>query len=273
VPRAFEVHGHRGARGLYPENTIEGFLAALRYDVDALEGDLLLTADGVVVMHHDAEPNPDIARDEHGQWLAARGAPIKSMTAADLARYDVGRIRPGSDYAARFPHQQGQDGVRIPTLAAALDAIDRASGRHARWNLEIKIETDHPEKTAAPEAATDAALTVLREHGLVGRVMIQSFEWRAVRHVRDVGSSIPTACLTDELDGLGGSAPRLAKDAGCTYWEPKFSTLTIGDLSLAHELGLRVVPWTVNELTDLRRMIDLGVDGVITDYPDRLTQH
>ncbi len=285
--RALEIHGHRGTPGHHPENTIDGFVAALAAGADVLETDLLLTSDGILVINHDFELNPDTTRDEAGNWLAEPSAPLVKMTAAELTRYDVGRVRPGSKYAAKHPDQQGRDGARIPTLADALTAIDRASGGRARWNLEIKIATEQPERTAPLETVVDATVALLRERDMEARVMIQSFDFRVTRRVQQVAPSIRTGCLTEpksiaprpegpspfngglDIRTFGDSVPRLVHAAGCAYWTPSFKTLTAEQVVEAHRLGLRVVPWTVNEPDDLRRVIALGVDGVITDYPDR----
>jgi len=115
--KAIDLQGHRGARGLLPENTLEGFAAALAIGVDTVELDVGMTADDVVVVTHDAMLNPDITRTADDAWLAKRGPAIRSLRAADLAQYDVGRIRPGTAYAALYPDQAPRDGARIPTLA------------------------------------------------------------------------------------------------------------------------------------------------------------
>ncbi len=264
-----ELHGHRGARGSYPENTVEGLLAAYKDGATILETDLLLTKDGVLVLHHDVALNPDTTRDAAGNWLPGTGPTILSVAAADLAAFDVGRLRPGSEYSTRFPRQQGQDGVRIPTLDDALVALDKATGKRVRWNLEIKIDTEHPERTATPDAVVDATMAIVRARGLEDRIMIQSFDWRVVARVKQVAPSVPTGCLSS-ADTKTGDVPNLVAAARCTYWTPHFETLTANDVSHAHALGLKVVPWTVNEVADMRRMIDIGVDGMITDYPDRV---
>jgi glycerophosphoryl diester phosphodiesterase len=262
-----EIHGHRGARGLFPENTIEGHLAALPM-VDVLETDLLVTKDGAVVLHHDTGLNADTTRDASGQWLAQPGPPVVTLTLADLATYDVGRIRAGSDYAKRFPTQQGRDGVRIPTLADALTAIDTATNKRARWNVEIKVDGG---KTAPINVAVDLVIGILRERGVLGRVMIQSFDWNVVRRIREVDPSIPTACLS-EPETITGEVAKLAAASGCAVWEPSFETLTAAEVTDAHARNVRVIPWTVNEPADIERVIGLGVDGVISDYPDRVSQ-
>src|SRR5580698_9247957 len=111
--RAFNLQGHRGARGLFPENTLEGFAAALAIGVTTFELDVAMTADGVPVVSHDAAFNPDLVRGPDGAWLAAPGPLISTLRLAELAAYDVGRMRPGSEYAAQFPGQAPHDGARI----------------------------------------------------------------------------------------------------------------------------------------------------------------
>lgn len=269
----FEIHGHRGARGMWPENTIEGHLAALPL-VDVLETDLLVTKDGQVVLHHDVDLNPETTRDASGQWLAERGPAIYSLALEDLPQYDVGRIKPGSAYAARFPAQQGMDGVRIPLLRDALARLDQASGGKARWNVEIKIDDEHPERTAPIDVAVDRAIAVLTAGGVApadgvpGRVMIQSFDWRVLVQVQKVAPKIPTACLNEKE--IPEDVVERVDAAGCLVWEPSFETLTAELVRDAHEKGVRVIPWTVNEPADIERVIGLGVDGIISDYPQRV---
>lgn len=258
---------------MFPENTIEGHLAALPI-VDVLETDLLVTKDGQVVLHHDVDLNPDTTRDASGKWLEARGPAIYTVTLADLAPYDVGRIKPGSAYAARFPEQQGMDGVHIPLLRDALARIEKASGGKARWNVEIKIDDEKPERTAPIELAVEKVVGVLNEAGLVGtgatpgRVMIQSFDWRVLVQVHEVAPAIPTACL-NEKEIPADVVERVAQ-TGCAVWEPSFETLTAELVRSAHEKGIRVIPWTVNEPGDIERVVAMGVDGIISDYPQRV---
>ena len=116
----FDVEGHRGARGLAPENTLAAFERAVALGVTTLEADLAVTRDDVVVVSHNPRLNPDVTRDASGRWLAAEGPAIRSLTLAELARYDVGRTDPASKYGQGFPAQQPRDGERIPTLDALL---------------------------------------------------------------------------------------------------------------------------------------------------------
>lgn len=168
-----ELHGHRGCRGLSPENTIEGFTHSLSIGVDALELDVRLTADGVVVVTHDPALNPDITRDADGEWLAAPGGLIHALPYAALRAFDVGRIRPGTAYAEAFPEQLPCDGARIPTLGEVLRL-----GPEVKLTIEIKSSPRHSGWTATPAELAEAVLLDLDRAAATGRVVVQSFDWR-----------------------------------------------------------------------------------------------
>ena len=284
---AFDLQGHRGARGLAPENTLAAFATALKTGVNTLELDIGLTADDVVVVTHDPYLNPAITRDASGQWLAgSKGPLIRSLTLAQLQTHDVGRINPASAYVRQFGTQQAQDGQRIPTLAALFELVKAAGATAVRFNIETKINPLEPDATASPEVMTRALLKVVRDYGMTKRVTIQSFDWRSLKLVQQLEPGMPTACLsiqsanTDNLQGTSwtaglrladhASVPELVKAAACTIWSPNNGALTQALVKQAQALGLQVHPWTINEPTDMRRLLDWGVDGIITDYPDRL---
>ena len=142
---AFDLQGHRGARGHLPENSLPGFAAALAIGVTTLEMDLAMTRDGVLVVHHDRRLDPARTRGPDGAWLAAPTPAIFEMTRAQLGAYDIGRLRPGSRAAERFPEQQGRDGVAIPALAEVFALAEARSGARVRYNLEITTSPLAPE--------------------------------------------------------------------------------------------------------------------------------
>lgn len=290
--QAFEAQGHRGARGLAPENTIEGFKVALQTGVTTLELDLGMTKDGVVVVSHDPRLNPDIARGPDGQFLNSHGPAIRSLTFAELQRYDVGRIRPGSPYATRFAEQMGMDGVRIPRLADVFALVRRSGADHIRFNIETKITPTSGADVADPETFARAVAAEIRAAKLEKRAAVQSFDWRTLAALRAIAPEIERACLTVEeswmdnlergrpgpsawtagldIDDFGGSAAKLAAAAGCAVWSPYFRNVGEATMADAKATKVKVVPWTVNEPADMERLISMGVDGIITDYPDRL---
>lgn len=262
---AFDLQGHRGARGHAPENTLAGFERALAIGVDTLELDVGVTRDGVVVIHHDRRLNPDVARGVDGKWVSAPAPTIYSLSYAELARYDVGRIRPGSDYARRFPHQQPIDGTRIPRLSDLWPIAPRV-----RFNIETKLVPEAPEETLPPEPFARAVIAEVRRAGVAPRTTIQSFDFRTLAVVQREAPEIRTAYLTS---GQRGDA--VAKSVHAlqgAIWSPDYQDLDPVALAAARGFGLKVIPWTVNEPADIARMLAMNVDGLISDYPDRVRQ-
>jgi glycerophosphoryl diester phosphodiesterase len=277
MTRQVEIVGHRGARGLFPENSVEGFRECLAMGLRWFELDVGLTSDGVVVVSHDLALNPVITRDAAGKWLNGRGPLLHHLTFDRLQSYDVGRIRAATQYRLLHRLQRGRDGVRIPTLEEVL----RLSSE-AHFIIELKTDPHHPDWTAAPAEMADAVLAVVDRNGASGRVVIESFDWRGPRHVRRVRPELPTAWLTrDETvrdaalwwdsitaaDHANSVVAAVAAQGG-QIWAPEWESVTRASVAEAHAFGLRVIPWTVNRRAAMRRMLILGVDGLITDRPD-----
>ena len=292
-PKRIDLQGHRGARGLLPENTLPAFSRAIEIGVDTLELDCALTRDRVVVVAHDAALNPEITRDAAGRWLEKSGPAIWQLTYDELRQYDVGRIRPDSEYARRFPRQQALDGVRIPRLADVFDSVSDARATGVRFNIETKVSPVAPAETADPETFTRALLDVIDTSGMAARVSVESFHWETLALVQRLAPAIPTVCLTAEqhwTDNIcrraqtsqwtaphhvshhGGSLPAMVRAAGGQAWSPNFEEVTVEGIAEAHALALQVIVWTVNDEHHMRRMADLGVDGIMSDYPDALVR-
>ena len=291
---AFDLEGHRGTPGLAPENTLAAFRRALEIGVTTIETDMAVTKDDVVVISHNPSLNPDLVRDTDGHWLASPGPPIRTLTLAELRRYDIGRINPTSQYARQFPNQQPVDGERFPKLSELFD-LAKASGKAVRFNIETKITPTSGSNTPDPATFVSLVIAAVRAAGMSDRVTVQSFDWRTLLEVKRIAPEIETSCLTIQtrddntvqqapdggpspwhaglaLRDHGGSLPALVKAAGCGTWSMFWRNLTPKELADAHALRLKVLPWTVNERGDMRSLIDLGVDGIITDYPDRLRE-
>ncbi|MBI3710751.1 MAG: glycerophosphodiester phosphodiesterase [Proteobacteria bacterium] len=286
----FDLQGHRGARGLAPENTLPDFARALSLGVNTLEFDTGVTKDGEVVIAHDRRLNPDITRGPDGAFLAALGPAIHDLTLAELKTYDIGGIRPGTAYAKLFPEQVAVPGTRFPTLAELADLVRRAGASHVRFNVETKLSPLAPEETPDPETFAAKLVAALRDAGIAGRAMIQSFDWRTLQVVQKIAPDIPTVYLTQErgqganikrgettpwvagfrIEDHGDSVPRMVKAAGGKFWSPLWRDVTDQSLAEAKALGLPVVVWTVNDPVEMRRLIERGVDGIISDRPDLL---
>lgn len=281
----FDLQGHRGARGLAPENTLTGFVRSLELGVSTLELDIGVTRDGVVVIHHDRALNPDIARNLSGAWLAAPTPLLRELTWAEVSEYNVGRIRPGTAYDAAHPDQTARDGEPIPRLADLFALLRKRNDTRTRLNIETKLHPGRPDDTVGPQAMVAALLEVIAAHQLEHRVTIQSFDWRTLKLVQAAAPQIPTVYLTARRPGFNNldvkglwtagllpeqfsSIPALVRAAGGAIWSPHFEELTPALLHDAHARGLKVIPWTVNQRADIGRLIDMGVDGLITDRPD-----
>ena len=291
----FDLQGHRGARGLMPENTLPAFARAMEIGVTTLELDTSITRDGVVVITHDARLNPDITRLADGKWLETpvdRGVSIFSLAFAELQKYDVGRIKPGSKYAERHPEQQAVDGTRIPTLAHLFAMVRKSRNERVRFNIETKISPFERDLTPNPEAFVDALLGVITAEKMASRVSIESFDWRTLKIIQQRAPNIPTVYLSAQqkfLDTInaegregsawtagmnvreyGGSVARMVKAAGGAVWSPYFGDVDEAKIRDAQALGLKVVVWTVNQMKDIERMLTWKVDGIISDYPNRV---
>ncbi len=290
---AFELIGHRGARGLLPENTLPGFARALSLGVRVLELDVGVSKDGHVVVSHDQRLDTDLTRDKRGLWLLADGPPLITLSLDQIKSYDVGRINPRRrPYARRFASQSPVDGTTMPTLEEVIALWRRVDRSEVRLDIEIKGRPDRPDETLAPKTYVAKVVEVLRERGMLAHAAIQSFDWRTLAEVQRQAPELPTICLTArqrwidnvqsgrpgpsswtaglDVDDVGGSVPQFVKRAGCGTWSTYWRELDAAQLAEAHALGLKVLVWTVNDEKQMESFVKLGVDGIISDYPDRL---
>jgi len=284
-----DLQGHRGARGLLPENTMPAFALDIRLGVTTLELDVVATKDGVLVISHDPALNPDITRDSKGNFLAAPGPNIIEMSLDEISRYDVGRINPSSQYARTFSSQRAVDGARIPRLSELFRLVRESGNERVRFAIETKLTPLRPDRTPEPETFVKLLMKDVGDAGMTDRVQIQSFDWRTLQIVQRDHPGVPTVYLTLQSRGLDnvmassaiespwnagftyrkhGSIPKMIKAAGGTHWSSHWSELNAGNVAEAKGLGLKVLAWTVNDRATMQRMLDLRIDGLITDRPD-----
>lgn len=290
-PFSFRVYGHRGARSLAPENTIEAYQLALIIGVDVVDMDINMSQDGVLMVTHDTTLNPDITRDENGMWVTHH-TPIKSLTVKQLQRYNVGKINPRSPYHRLFHSQHALAFAKIPTLEEAIQFVKTHQKKPTHFQIEIKSSPDEPELSFPPDVLAKALSEVLRRENIADITEVQSFDFRCLIALHKIAPHIRTAYLTDEserqmtekalskwlagyhLENYHHSFPELIAAIGGTLWEPQDSMLTKSELDHAHALGLEVVVWsdpvkthhnfTHEQLVKLDRW---GVNGVILDDP------
>lgn len=294
VDPAYDLQGHRGARGLRPENTLPAFETALDLRVATLEADLHFTADGRVVVWHDpvidpskcgvASTSPAGLPDPDDPETEASALAVRALTAEQLAGYRCDR----NPDPGRFPQQNSAatdvagDDYRIVTLdelftfvsayAAAPDKSpeQRANAEGVLFNLETKRVADDPSTIDDGFDGTQAGpfelavLDVVAAAGTTDRVTVQSFDHRSLWAVAATGADVGLAALSSRnLPDFSDLAAR-----GATVWSPNAALVSPASLGNAHAAALLVIPWTVNDRDDMQQLLDLGVDGIITDRPD-----
>lgn len=300
---------HRGGAGLRPENTLAAFAHALDIGVDGFELDVQLAKDGTVVVFHDDALKREIVRDADGQWLSETGPLIKDLPYPELQAYDIGRLKPGTKYGAQYPEQVPQDGERIPRLAEVIYMINRAGGSEKLW-IELKTNFLDRTQSSSPEATAEAVIRVLTREKFLDRAILVGFDWPALIAAKKLApnvecwfTTLPQTWFGDtdppkehwpppkaELERLRalerngapwtggfdrpkhGSVMKAAKAGGADGWFPYFGDISAETVAETRALGLKVGAWTVDREADLKRMVGLGLDGICTDYPDRLAR-
>jgi glycerophosphoryl diester phosphodiesterase len=302
MPERFDLQGHRGARGLKPENTLPSFEVAFDLGVTSVETDVHLTRDGAPVLYHDAALSERICRviPRKGVPDPARRPALRSLTLAELRGYRADRNPdperfPEQDasvtpLARLFAEQQGIDPFTPPTLAnlfafagayqgelgarAGKTDVQQATVGRVRFDLESKRVPFHPEVVGdtfdgtAPGVLEDVLLACVRAAALVGRTAVRSFDHRSVRLLRRLEPGLTAAVLI--ADTAPVSPASVVREADAMVYCPDFRFLDEALVRQCHAQGVRVVPWTVNQPAEWRRLLDWGVDGITTDFPDQL---
>jgi glycerophosphoryl diester phosphodiesterase len=248
------VHGHRGARWVLPENTLPAFEYAIKVGADVLELDLAVTKDNVLVVSHDPIINTAICSGEHA------GKVIRTLTLAQVKEVDC-----GAKANPEYSEQKAVPGTRIPTL----DEVLSLGRRHPKvwFNIETKLSAKHPEQTPPPDEYARLILDAVRKHKLEDRVYVQSFDFRTLHAMRKLEPKIPLAAL---YIGPARDLVDIAREAGTNIVAPHYSLITKEQVGKAHQAGLKVVPWTANTPEVWKKLVDAGVDAIITDDPAKL---
>ena len=283
------IHGHRGARGLAPENTLAGFACACAIGVDGIELDILISADERVAIHHDPCLNTELCRDSDGKWLEGATPLVRELAEGQLKAYDVGMIRPGSSQASRFPLQKSVVGETIPMLSDLVLWWRHLAPHRPTLNIELKSDPRHPDQTPDPTDYARIVFGELKKLDLLGEVWLQAFDWRVLQEIQRLAPGACTGYLSseheddatvsdkDESPWLAGfdpcrfesSLPKAIKAAGGRFWGPAFADTSKDRVLEAQTLGLFVHTWTLNEDEEFGKALNLGVNGVTSDYPDR----
>ncbi len=266
---AFNKEGHRGTRGLMPENTIPSMYKAIDLGVNTLEVDVVFSKDKKAVISHDVYFHPDITTTPEGQTLTAKEAQkrlLYEMSYDSIMKYDVG-LKPHPE----FPRQQRLSAIK-PLLADLVDSADRyaaAKGISILYNIELKTNKDYDGiKTPSVEEFVDRVMEVVKEKKLVSRSYLQSFDFRPLQILHRKYPEVVTAVLISGSDKR--TLAQQLDELGYTpeMYSPHYSLVTAELVAACHQRNIRIIPWTVNTLDEMKRLKALGVDGIITDYPD-----
>jgi glycerophosphoryl diester phosphodiesterase len=257
APPKILVHGHRGARTVRPENTLPAFEYAIGVGADVLELDLNVTSDDVLGVAHDPRINLKICQGPGGETAT------RKLTLEQVKKWDCGSLK-----NSEFPKQQPVPGTRIPTLDEVLALASKGS---FEFNIEMKSDPKTPELTPEPKRFAELVAASIRRHKLEKRVMVQSFDFRTLHALKAIAPEIRMSAL---YGGLPKDLVDLAKEAGGTpLVSPHHMLVTEGKVKKAHAAGIQVVPWTANTEGVWKRLIDDGVDAIITDDPGALIEY
>lgn len=270
---AFNKEGHRGTRGLMPENTIPAMLKAIDYDVNTVEVDVVISKDKQVVISHDIYFHADFSTTPEGKTMTKKEGETRLLYNMDydsIRKYDVGlKQHPG------FPQQQTMATYK-PLLSELIEATDtyaNSKGKQIIYNIELKANADWDgTKQPSVEELVDLTMKVVKEKNLEGRCYLQSFEFRAMQVIHKKYPHITTAIL------IGGGEKRTLSQQlevlGYTpeMYSPSYTLVTKELVNECHQKGMKIIPWTVNTLEEMKKMKALGVDGIITDYPNYFSQ-
>lgn len=258
------VQGHRGARGVLPENTLAGFKYALEVGADLIELDLGVTKDNILVVSHDPVINEKICLDPQGKAIEGK-IPLRSLTYTELQKYDCGSLK-----NPRFPQQKQVPGASMPSLESVFQWIissKEPGAKTVEFNIETKSVPGYPQLTPTPKVFAKLLVKLIKKYNLEKRVIIQSFDHRTLKEARKLSKQVRLSAL------FGGNLlnyRKAAKEIGAKIISPNQHWITKADVKDLHKHGFRISPWTANTEEDWQRLIELGVDSIITDYPAEL---
>ena len=286
-PGFIKIYGHRGARGVLPENTLESFKYLFENNIRAYETDILISKDNIPVITHDFKLDPSYTKDVNGNWIEDENIKIIDLTYEEILKYDVGTLNKLSRYGRKFINQKSLDNQKIPKLSDLLKLSSDNEFDDLLINLEIKSTPIEEGLTPSPEEMVKIVIDEVGRSNLSDKIIYSSFDWRVLREIKERDPKIPRAHLTSGAKGKiydkspwldftplhsEVELPKLIKALGGSAWHPNYKDVNKEIIEISRNEGLPVNVWTVNKEQDMLRMIDYGVDGIMTDYPLKLKE-
>lgn len=299
----FDLEAHRGGRDVRPENTLYSYAYAIELGATSIECDMQLTKDGQIVMSHNPILNSDITRDENGNYIENNKYDIRLMTVDELKKFDVGVMDPNcGEYYDLHGKTQFTYDAKIPTLEELMQLIQSYGDKNIVLNIETKSYPDPAsagyKNNADPKKFVEVFNNIVKKYDMEDRVVLQSFDWQTLIEMKKLNPNISTSALWQEqpswgrdseslrryekkkspwLGGLDikdyqGNPVKAAHAIGADIISPYYTEISKQDVDEAHSLGMKVVPWTVNNEKDMNMLLDMGVDGIISYKPWLLKQ-
>ena len=292
-PNHIKIYGHRGARGDLPENTLESFKYLFDNAINAYETDILISKDLIPVITHDFRLDPSLTKDKEGNWIKDENIKIFDLTYDEISKFDVGSLNKLTRYGRRFVNQKSLENQKIPKLSELLELSSKNVLQNLLINLEIKSTPDEKNLTPDPKDLVQIVLNEINNSNLKDKIIISSFDWRILREVKKQSQEIPRAYLTFQQEKgmkikktiyskspwidhipltIVYDLPKIIKELGGSAWHPYYKDINKKAVEDAHDNNLPVNVWTVNDEDDMLKMVEYGVDGIMTDYPLRLKE-
>ena len=292
-PNHIKIYGHRGARGDLPENTLESFKYLFDNNINAYETDILVTKDLIPVITHDFRLDPSFTKDEDGNWIKDENIKIFDLKYDEISKFDVGSLNKLTRYGRRFINQRSLKNQKIPKLSELLELSSKNLFQDLLINLEIKSTPDEKNLTPDPQELVQIVLKDINNSNLKDKIIISSFDWRILREIKKQSPEIHRAYLTFQQEKgmkikktiyskspwidhipltIVYDLPKIIKELGGSAWHPYYKDINKKAVEDAHDNNLPVNVWTVNDEDDMLKMVEYGVDGIMTDYPLRLKE-
>jgi len=292
-PNYIRIFGHRGARGEIAENSIEGFKHTFALGIKAIEFDVVISKDKIPVLYHYFHLISDLVKDESGNWLKNSELKVFDKSYEELSKYNIGSFDPESKHGKRFKEQKLLKNAKIPKLSELLELASRKENKDVFLNLEIKSTPFKMGLTPIPSDTVSLILKDIDTYKLEDRIIISSFDWRILYELKKQNPSILRGFITLQQDlsitkkNIYENSPWMVKNYSLDQlfllpniiksleghvWSAFYRDVTKQNVELAHKHGLATCVWTVNREQDIIRMIEYGVDGIITDYPKKVQE-
>ena len=292
-PNYIRIYGHRGARGEIAENSIEGFKHTFALGIKAIELDVVISKDKIPVLYHYFNLMPYLVKDESGNWLKDSELKVFDKSYEELRKYNIGGLDPESKHGKRFKEQKLLNNAKIPKLSELLELASRKENKDVFLNLEVKSTPFKKGLTPIPSDTVSLILKDIDTYKLEDRIIISSFDWRILYELKKKNPRILRGFITLQQDlsttkkNIYENSPWMIKNYSLDQlfllpniiksleghvWSAFYRDVTKQNVELAHKHGLATCVWTVNREQDIIRMIEYGVDGIITDYPKKVQE-